>query len=166
MSNELNHSGIKGQKWGIRRYQNEDRTWTAEGKIRYGRKSKSREREPTHDELMKSTNAKEIYKYRDRLSDQELQNRINRLNMERNLRTIKNDDGFARAVKITTGIITTAAAGVTIYEAAKKYKSGGVSVDKLAKGVKGGAQAAQQLFDVIHHSGMDIGDVPVNALRG
>ena len=31
---ELYHHGIKGQKWGIRRYQNEDGTLTAEGKRR------------------------------------------------------------------------------------------------------------------------------------
>lgn len=35
---ELYHYGIKGQKWGVRRFQNADRTWTAEGKKRYGRK--------------------------------------------------------------------------------------------------------------------------------
>ena len=35
-SDELYHHGIKGQKWGLRRFQNEDRTWTAAGKIRYG----------------------------------------------------------------------------------------------------------------------------------
>lgn len=29
------HSGIKGQKWGRRRYQNEDGTWTQEGQKRY-----------------------------------------------------------------------------------------------------------------------------------
>ena len=34
--NELKHHGIKGQKWGIRRFQNEDGTLTAEGKKRYG----------------------------------------------------------------------------------------------------------------------------------
>ncbi len=34
-SDELYHHGIKGQKWGIRRYQNEDRTLTAAGKERY-----------------------------------------------------------------------------------------------------------------------------------
>jgi len=33
---ELYHSGVKGQKWGIRRYQNEDGTLTAEGKAKYG----------------------------------------------------------------------------------------------------------------------------------
>ena len=29
---ELYHYGIKGQHWGIRRYQNEDGSYTAEGK--------------------------------------------------------------------------------------------------------------------------------------
>lgn len=33
--NELYHHGIKGMKWGIRRYQNEDGTLTPEGKMRY-----------------------------------------------------------------------------------------------------------------------------------
>lgn len=32
---ELYHYGIKGQKWGVRRYQNEDGTLTPEGKKRY-----------------------------------------------------------------------------------------------------------------------------------
>lgn len=32
----LEHHGILGQKWGIRRFQNEDRTWTEAGKERYG----------------------------------------------------------------------------------------------------------------------------------
>jgi len=33
---ELYHHGIKGQKWGIRRYQNPDGSYTAAGKKRYG----------------------------------------------------------------------------------------------------------------------------------
>ena len=33
--NELYHHGIKGQRWGIRRFQNEDGTLTAAGKKRY-----------------------------------------------------------------------------------------------------------------------------------
>ena len=32
--NELYHHGVKGQKWGVRRYQNKDGTLTPEGKIR------------------------------------------------------------------------------------------------------------------------------------
>lgn len=36
MDTVLYHHGIKGQKWGIRRYQNPDGTWTDAGKARYG----------------------------------------------------------------------------------------------------------------------------------
>ena len=32
----LMHHGIKGQKWGVRRFQNEDGTLTSEGQARYG----------------------------------------------------------------------------------------------------------------------------------
>lgn len=37
ISSELYHHGIKGQKWGIRRYQNPDGSLTEEGKLRYNR---------------------------------------------------------------------------------------------------------------------------------
>lgn len=36
MDSVLYHHGIKGQKWGVRRYQNTDGTWTDAGKKRYG----------------------------------------------------------------------------------------------------------------------------------
>lgn len=35
-NDELYHHGIRGQKWGIRKYQNPDGTLTEEGKARYG----------------------------------------------------------------------------------------------------------------------------------
>lgn len=35
-SNSLEHHGIKGQRWGVRRFQEEDGTLTAEGRKRYG----------------------------------------------------------------------------------------------------------------------------------
>ena len=34
-TDELQHHGILGQKWGVRRYQNKDGSYTAEGKARY-----------------------------------------------------------------------------------------------------------------------------------
>ena len=43
-SNELYHHGIKGQRWGVRRYQNPDGTLTAAGRKRSERKVKRSER--------------------------------------------------------------------------------------------------------------------------
>lgn len=44
-SDELYHHGIKGQKWGVRRYENEDGTLTEEGKKRYAKALKISSRE-------------------------------------------------------------------------------------------------------------------------
>lgn len=78
--NYLAHHGIKGQKWGVRRFQNADGTRTAAG-----RKREKANREAEHDKLVKSTNAKELYKNRKQLSDKELQDRLNRLRNEQAL---------------------------------------------------------------------------------
>lgn len=48
--NALSHHGIKGQRWGIRRYQNPDGTLTEAGKARYG---SSREQEKLSNLLTK-----------------------------------------------------------------------------------------------------------------
>ena len=41
---ELYHHGIKGQKWGVRKYQNEDGTLTTEGKERYSSPKEARKK--------------------------------------------------------------------------------------------------------------------------
>ena len=80
--NYLSHHGIKGQKWGIRRFQNPDGTRTAAGKKR------EKENRIDRDELLKSTNAKELYKNRGQLSDKELRDRVNRIQTEQQLRDL------------------------------------------------------------------------------
>lgn len=125
-NNELYHWGIKGQKWGIRRFQNSDGSLTPDGRTRYGSgdgksgsgtstkgstkkkvsrkvrkqrekalekarqaKAEKREQEKTLEEkrahLLKSTDAKELYENRHLLTTAELNDRINRIDMEARL---------------------------------------------------------------------------------
>ena len=75
MNNELNHHGIKGQKWGIRRFQNKDGSLTLAGRKR----QKQNNDGPMHEDHSKSHSIKSVKS----MSDKELRDRINRLNMER-----------------------------------------------------------------------------------
>lgn len=47
----LAHHGIKGQKWGVRRFQNPDGTLTEEGKKRYVKDTESSSRKKSYQEL-------------------------------------------------------------------------------------------------------------------
>lgn len=76
-SNELQHHGIMGQKWGVRRFQNADGSYTAAGKKRYSvgeqkkinKIIKSSSAEKRNKNLLKNENVKAaIQEYKDRVS--------------------------------------------------------------------------------------------------
>ena len=75
MNNNLQHHGIKGQKWGVRRFQNKDGSLTSAGRKR----QKQNNDGPVHEDHSKSHDNKSVKS----MSDKELRDRINRLNMER-----------------------------------------------------------------------------------
>lgn len=68
--NELYHWGVKGQKWGIRRYQNKDGTLTSAGKKHYEGKTQT------------SNNPK-------KMTDDELNQRIARMQKEKQYLDLK-----------------------------------------------------------------------------
>ena len=103
---DLRHHGIKGQKWGVRRFQNSDDSLTAAGRKRYG-DGKGSSVEDYQNAIKKTKAAgesvenirkfnndikrikdpameKRIRKSTETMTDKELQQRVNRLNMEDN----------------------------------------------------------------------------------
>ena len=115
---ELYHHGIKGQKWGIRRYQNPDGTLTALGK--------KREKEDIHEDYKKVHDKKSV-KY---MSDEELQNRNKRLQMEKQYQNMTKKTNKGK--KIVTALITTAGTITALEGAYKIYKRiGNSAIDKI-----------------------------------
>ena len=53
-TNELYHFGIKGQKWGVRRYQNEDGSLTPAGKKHYGNMSDNKLQKSLYKQVKKA----------------------------------------------------------------------------------------------------------------
>lgn len=91
--NSFAHSGILGMKWGVRRFQNPDGTWTEAGKERYGKKLRKEQKkmQKKAEKKAKKEAVKKIRKdYRNRhiLTDQELEAAVRRLENEKRLREL------------------------------------------------------------------------------
>lgn len=147
-NNVLGHSGIKGQKWGIRRYQNEDGSLTEEGKKRYGTPETYRAVAKEASSLEEATKgassaastaasiintqrgSQAIRKDYSGLTDQELQRRVNRLNLERAYGDLSGDTKYvktgkekAREILQTVGAtLAVASTAIAIYSQLHGFK--------------------------------------------
>lgn len=152
MNNKLYHSGVKGMRWGIRRYQNADGTLTEEGKERYktgytldGDKAKFRDSADNAQRIsgvssniskaardasslpFLSSNNKTAHPDYSKMSDDELKNRVNRLNLEESYARLKGESkpvttgkDIVREVLQSLGIVAAiGASAASIYAAIK-----------------------------------------------
>lgn len=105
-SDELRHWGIKGQKWGVRRYQNADGSLTTAGKKRYAKlesemkqlkpKKSTKERKA---EVEKEARKKLVSE----MTDDELRERTNRMRMERDYYDAARNLAVVNPVKVSAG---------------------------------------------------------------
>lgn len=108
-NNSLSHWGIKGMRWGVRRYQNKDGTLTPAGKKRQAKNE-------VHDDYAKAHDKKSVKQ----MSDKELQARNNRLQMEQNYKRLTEKTG--RGEKAVKAFISTAGTITAVAGAYKVYK--------------------------------------------
>lgn len=114
---ELYHWGVKGMKWGVRRYQNKNGTLTSAGKKR----RKSQQKKLTADEKERAARKADL-KNRRTMSDADLKKKIERLKMEKEFKNLTNEDinsgkTFVNEVMSSAGkkVLTIAAAGAMAY---------------------------------------------------
>jgi hypothetical protein len=119
MEYELKHWGVKGMKWGVRRYQNKDGSLTPAGK-------KQRKSDDYHEDYKRAHDKKPL----SQMSDKELQARNNRLQQEQNYQRLTQKTSVGE--KAVKAFIATAGTIVAIEGAYKTYKRiGNGALDKI-----------------------------------
>lgn len=134
-NNYLQHFGVKGMKWGVRRYQNKDGTLTPNGKKRYRSGLTNQNYHEIHDDYARRHSKKSI----SQMSDKELRDRINRMQMEQQYSQLndyskKGKFQVDKIVKAGTTVATLTGTAITIYNNIGKIK-------KIVDGLKGSSNA-------------------------
>lgn len=118
----LTHHGIKGQRWGVRRFQKKDGSLTPAGKNRL---KNTNDDVDSHDDYKRAHDRTSVKT----MSDKELRDRLNRLNMERQYSSLTKEETnkgkqyLDKIIKAGTTVATITSTALTIYNNADRIKN-------------------------------------------
>ena len=117
-SDELYHHGIKGQKWGVRRYKNEDGSLTSEGKKRLSKyKAKELKRIDRKYKIRKYTapfkDSRNLNKIRKRIESDYVK-KMTYSDMEKEIKTVRGKKAKMFAASIAASAVLLPTTGRTI----------------------------------------------------
>ena len=130
-SNELIHHGIKGMRWGVRRYQNKDGSLTKAGRKKMAKLDKE------YSKLIgqnrnRNRNTESPNTRLSKMTDDEIRARINRINLERDYLDLINNQDSINKQSEGKGFIKTVRSDVikpvAIDLGRQALKSGGVKI--------------------------------------
>lgn len=103
---ELLHWGIKGMKWGVRRYQNKDGTLTPAGKKRYDNDPSNDDEQYAEEAKKRAMNSGDVRKvaaYRHTMSNEELRRALDRVDLEKRMNQLDAEmykSGFDKTMSV------------------------------------------------------------------
>ncbi len=122
-NNSLTHYGIRGMKWGVRRFQNSDGSYTSAGK-------KRKQNETVHEDYANAHSKKSVKS----MSNAELKAHINRLQMEQQYENLTR--ATSKGKKAVQTFIKTAGLVAGVAGAYTTYKKVGTQVLQSETGKK------------------------------
>lgn len=167
-NNKLLHSGIKGMRWGVRRWQNKDGSLTPAGRERYAdtesdEERKQREeaekayREEAKNRAMKSGDVNQVRRWQSEMTNKELEDAIKRIDLRKQVEEsdpsyVSGKDKAKRAVDTLDNIKKGGETLVGIYNVVakinntfnKKFKLTGISDDLIKTVNKYGEELDKQ----------------------